>query len=51
MSEREKARCRAQGALDNFLEQMGKEIADKSDNFKEEFWEAMEDAMFHSFVK
>ncbi len=50
MSEREKARTRAQGALENFLEQMGREISDKSDNYKEEFWEAMECAMQDSFV-
>lgn len=45
MSEREKARTRAQGALENFLEQMGNEIADCSDNYKEEFWEAIGTAM------
>ncbi len=41
MPEREKARTRAQGAFQNFLEQMGEEIKDKSDNYKEEFWDAL----------
>ncbi len=42
MPEREKARTRAQGAFDNFLTLMVKEINHKSENYKEEFWDAMD---------
>ncbi len=45
MCDREKARARAHGALDNFFQQMGEEIKEKSDNYKEEFWEALALAM------
>lgn len=45
MSEREKARARAQGAWDNFLEQIEKEIAEKPFTYRDEFWETLETAM------
>ena len=48
MSERERARNRAQGALENFIEQMAKEIEDQSFLYQDEFWEALNDAMFHA---
>lgn len=41
MSEREKARTRAQGAFQNFLADIKEEIKDRNDNYKEEFWEAI----------
>ncbi len=46
MCDREKARARAQGALEDFLFRMEDEIQDKSDNYKEEFWDALAMAYF-----
>ncbi len=44
MSDREKARARAQGAWDNFLEQMKEGIKDKPFNYRDEFWATLETA-------
>lgn len=46
MTDREQARCRAQGALDNFIENMREEIKNKNENYQEEFLDALLFAMY-----
>lgn len=47
MSDTERAECRAQGALDNFLIAMRKEMVDKqrSPEYQETFFESLKDTM------
>lgn len=47
MSDFEKAECRAQGALDNFINTMREEMKtrDRSPEYENSFWLALEQAM------
>lgn len=46
MTDRERARCRARGAVSEFVAKMEKEIQHKSEHYQDEFLDALAFAMF-----
>lgn len=53
MSDEQLAECRAQGALDNFLRGMKRELdlRDRSPEYRNNFWRAMHNALRDTYTE
>lgn len=51
MTDAEKGKCRAQGALDKFLETMALETRDRSQEYQTAFWAEIHHCLRDSYIE